>query len=68
MAIRQKEQAYQELTRMLINVKREHPEDLPEATTMLHDGENPFGEIRSTPDNRGGLKKLKDVLFSDEDW
>jgi len=64
MAIRQKEQAYQELTRMLIAVKRERPEDLPKATTMLHDGENPFGEIKNTEEGR--LEKLKDTMMGDK--
>lgn len=66
MSIRQKEQACQQLTRMLLAVKRERPEDLPKATTMLHDGENPFGEIRNAPEE-GGLKKLKDIIMGEDD-
>ena len=47
MSVRQKEQAYQELTRMLINAKREHPEDVPDTGTIMQKGDEPFGAIWS---------------------
>ena len=44
---RQKQSAYQELNAMLMNMKTDRPEDLPEASTMMGQGKHPEGEIRA---------------------
>jgi len=47
MTVRQKEAAYQELNRMIRDIKTDKAEELPSASYMRHRGENPLGEIRT---------------------
>ena len=50
MSVRQKEAAYQELNRMIRDIKTDKAEELPSASHMRHRGENPLGEIRTPED------------------
>ena len=50
MTVRQKQAAYQELNRMLRDLKTDKAEDLPSARYIRHRGENPMGEIRQPKD------------------
>jgi len=47
MTNKQKQTAYQELNAMLMDMKTDRAEDLPEASTMMGQGKHPEGEIRS---------------------
>jgi len=46
MTNKQKQTAYQELNAMLMDMKTDRAEDLPEASTMMGKGKHPQGEIR----------------------
>ncbi|RLB36263.1 MAG: hypothetical protein DRH12_16055, partial [Deltaproteobacteria bacterium] len=50
MTVQQKEAAYQELNRMIRDMKSDKAEDLPSALYVRHRGEKPLGEMRQPKD------------------